>query len=316
MTSTVTGPVGVSRRETIEITNRHSRGEAANDIDKIMPTLSDWDLQFAVVADGQDGLVVNELHDERSVRGWYEANRKGYDLLPGAVHTQQVATTWYRFHEVLAKIEHIGEVPQGVPHPPFPAPGKDGTGPAGSSYWFPMCVLFPVSPDGIMGELGVWRFDMRELFQGRTQVATPVRAPVDDPAPYLDGIEIRNANSLKGFATALRAGDLEGMLTDFADDCYSILRTVRADDGSRRTRSTARGLTEHRQLFAPEHLGRVKDLTVLTLLQSPWYVFVEYELNVDLADGPVFRKMAAVYPLSRSGQILGQLAYALDSDPE
>lgn len=308
----VTGPVGVSRRETIEITNRHSRGEAANDIEKIMPTLSEWDLQFAVVADAQDGLVVNEAHDEKSVRGWYEANRKGYGLLPGAVHTQQVATDWYRFHEVLAQIEHIGEVPEGVPHPPFPAPGVDGTGPAGNSYWFPMCVLFPVSPDGIMGELGVWRFDMRELFQGRTEIAEPAVAP----ASYLDGIEIRNATALKGFAAAWRESDLEGMLADFADDCYSILRTVRTDDQSRRTRTCARGLDEHRQALAPESLGRVNELTVLSLLQSPWYAFVEYELDLELAEGRVLRKMAAVYPLSRAGKILGQLAYAIDRDPE
>jgi hypothetical protein len=308
----VTGPLDVTRRESIEITNRHSRGEAANDIEKILPTLSEWDLQFALVADGEDGLVVNEAHDYETVSGWYEANRRGYDLLPGAVHTKQVSTTWYRFHEVLAQIAHIGAVPEGVPHPPFPAPGADGTGPEGTGYWFPICVLFPVSPDGIMGELAVWQFNMKELFQGRA----PLAAPAAGPAPYLDGIEFRNASTLKRFAAAWQDGDVDAMLADFAEDCYSVLRVVRTDDEAVRGRTIARGRDEHRDLLGPTHLGRVHELTVLTIVQAPWYIFIEYELELEFEDGRRHRKLASVFPIARDGKILGQLAYAVDSDPE
>lgn len=309
----MSGPLDVSRREAIEITNRHSRGEAANDIEQIMPTLSEWDLQFALVADAQDGLITNEAHDVETVRGWYEANRKGYDLIPeGALHTKQVTTDWYRFHEVQAEIAHKGAVPAGVPHPPFPAPGEEGTGPAGTAYWFPICVLFPVSPDGIMGELAVWQLDMRELFQGRAAVAEPVEAA----APYLDGIEVRNAKALKAYAAAWEAGDFEAMLADFADDCYTVIRTVRTDDEAARTRSFARGIEEHRALYSAAGLGRVERLTLLTIVQAPWFVFHEYELDLELPGGRVRRKMASVFPISRQGKILGQLAYAVDADPE
>jgi hypothetical protein len=307
----VTGPLDVSRREAIEITNRHSRGEVSNDMDKILPTLSQWDLQFSLVADGEDGLVVNEAHDLETVRGWYEANRKGYELHPGAIHTKLTTTEWYRFHEVLAPVEHLGSVPQGVPHPPFPSPGEGGTGPGGSVYWVPLCVLFPVSPDGIVGELSVWQFDMKELFQGRT----PPARPVAGPAPHLNGIEYRNARMLREFAAAWQDGDVDAMLADFADDCWSTLRVVRADDESRRSRTIARGTDEHRALLAPESFGRVNQLTVLAIVQSPWYIFIEYDLDLEVRGDRVLRKMAAVYPIGRDGAILGQLAYAVDRDP-
>lgn len=302
-------PLDVTPRESIEITNRHSRAEVSNNLEAIVQTLSEWDIQFSLVADGLDGLVVNEAHDLETVRGWYAANRGGYDLLPNAVHTKQVATSWYRFHEVLAEITHHGEVPEGVPHPPFPAPGEDGTDPAGGPYWFAICVLFPVSPDGIVGELAVWQFDMKELFQGRWEPAEPV----EGPAPWLNGIEFRNGKMLKSFAAAWKEGDVGAMVSDFADDCYCVLRVVDLDDDTQRERSVQRGKEELRTAFASETYGRVEDLTVITILQAPWYVFIEYDLQVELPGrGRRDRKVAAVYPVSRAGKLLGQLAYATD----
>jgi hypothetical protein len=311
-TSADRGPLNAAPRTSLDVVDIHSRAEGANDIERIMGTISDWDVQFALVADAQRGLVTNEAHELATVRGWYEANRGGYDLIAGSgVRTKQVVTAWYRFHEVYSQITHIGAVPEGVPHPPFPAPGEGGTQADGGPYWFPMCVLFPTAPDGICGELGVWQFDMAELFGGYEELAPAI----DGPVPYMNGIEFRNAQTLARLNESWAAGDVDAMLSLFRDDCYSVLRTVELV-GTRRDRVIARGHDEHRRAFDPETFGRIESLRLISTVQSPWYVFAEYDLDLELDDGRIRRQMATVYPISRSGQILGRLAYAVDSDDE
>jgi hypothetical protein len=308
--NTASGPSTASPLSSLTVVDRHSRAEGANDIEQIMGTISEWDVQFALVADAKAGLVTNEAHDIPTVRGWYEANRGGYDLIAGSgVRTKQIVTSWYRFHEVYSQITHIGPVPEGVPHPPFPTPGEGGTDPSGGPYWFPMCVLFPTAPDGICGELGVWQFDMKELFSGYNELAPQVPGP----APYIDGIEFRNAQTLSKLNQAWKAGDTSAVLDLFAVDCYSVTRTVELV-GAERSRVIARGREEQARIFDPEQTGRIVDLNMISTVQSPWYIFAEYKLTIEVGDALIYRQLAAVYPIGRGGELLGRLAYGVDGD--
>jgi hypothetical protein len=127
----------------------------------------------------------------------------------------------------------------------------------------------------------------------------------------MPGTEIRNVELHTAFTTAWKEGSVDGMLDVVSDDCFSIARSIELE-GDRRTRTAARGKDEHRSAFAPETYGRVLDFQVISFLAGPWYVFAEYDLELELPHGRQKRSMAAVYPVGREGKLIGQLAYAID----
>jgi hypothetical protein len=103
----------------------------------------------------------------------------------------------------------------------------------------------------------------------------------------------------------------DGIAQLFDERTLSIIR-VAAINGERRTVLRIEHGSDYLSTMNEAAFGRVQSQRVLNFYVSDWYIFAEYLLTVEVADTKVTRRMAAVYPVTAEGRLVGQLAYALD----
>jgi ketosteroid isomerase-like protein len=281
-----TGPSAVT---TIQRVEEHVRSEYGNVVAEIVPTISEWDVHYALLSRTRRGLVLEEVHDLAGAEEYYQGTREAYQVVT-SFHLKEVNTPWYSFHESMGQVTHVGEM--------------DGVPPTGKDLFVPTAVLFPVWPDGIIGEIVWTRFDMAEIARGNTRLQPPPPARV----PYAPAAQMRNARLHEDYVRAWREGDVEGRIALMDEECCSAIRTAEVN-GDRRTRTLSRTLDEHRRSLAGD---RPRSLRVTNLVVADWYVFAEYLLHLEVEGAPVRRELAVLYPVTEDGRLVGQLAYGMD----
>jgi hypothetical protein len=252
----------------------HVAAEYVNDVDRIMPTVSTFDLHFAMPAPNADGTAIDlfmaTTTDE--VRTYYEGTRREWNIITSH-HLRTVDAPWYSLHDSVGELRIL-------------ATGNIQVGRT--------AVLFPAWTDGIIGEI-TWP-------QPRWSVEDR-RNPTD--------VELTHMRLHDRYLDRWQAGDVDGVLDLFADVSCSVVRIVELG-GERRIRDVARSKDDLRaQLSAPE-AGRIIDLELTNLAMSHWYAFAAYRYQLQLPDRRVERELASFYPVSADGRLAGQLAYGFE----
>lgn len=252
--------------------DRHVQAEYGNQVPVIMPTVSTWDVHFALLGPGPNGLDLLLATTTDEAREYYEGTRREWSIITSN-HLKEVTTPWYSLHDSVGQIR-------------MKASGKKVVSRT--------VILFPAWTDGIIGEI-VW---------GQPDWAGSDTRPVTEA-------ELAVADLHSRFVTSWAHGDVEGRLDLIEDQTCSVVRIVEVD-GEHRTRLVARSKDELAKALKAPDSGRVVELEVDNLVVTPWYAFGAYRLEVELPDRKVEREIAALYPIGPNGRFVGQLAYGIE----
>lgn len=262
----------------IEKARVHAELELANDVPTIMPTVSRWDTNFAVLGVLPDGSfdlkTVFEYEGPNGVEAWYRwqeseiVRHKQYRM-------NEYNGRWFEFTDQCADLtaqtwsETLGE--------PIPCH---------------VAVIFATWTDGIIGELA---FALPE-WGTRGLDEDTCRAISDRFEAYND---------------AWRRGDVEARLATIEDRTCSVVRIAEVDGGHRH-RAVARTKDELRDAWTAPAEGRILELELVQQFTTSWYVFGAYSALVQLPDRQVERETARLLPIGPTGRFIGELSYSLE----
>lgn len=282
------------QRHNLRMVAVHVAAEFENDIPLIVDSIT-RECRYPMLHRGDDGqLRLDVITDQDGARAYYSQMRQGVDIVASR-QIRRITTEWYVFNHSLATMRHTG-----------PVGGLAGTG---REHWVQSTTLFPVTEDGILGEVPWNRHTWAEIVQG-----VPEREPrAADPL----AVQLRASDALDAYAGALRSGDpsLGGVVTpDFRV-------------ASRNYFSPAAGpmlVTETQQaaaasLRALHRAVEVLDLTVINRCADEWFVFAELlwrlrsrDRSLVPVDGEFDLKTAAIYPVDGQGRLVAELGYGTD----
>jgi hypothetical protein len=250
----------------------HVQAEYGNQVPVIMPTVSTWDVHFALLGPGPQGLDLTLATTTEEAREYYEGTRREWSIITSH-HLKEVTTSWYSLHDSVGEIRMKANGERVVSR---------------------TIILFPAWTDGIIGEI-VW---------GQPEWAARDARPVTEAELAVSDLHHR-------FVECWARGDVAGQLDLIEDQTCSVVRVVEVD-GAHRSRLVARSKEElGKALRAPE-AGKIIDLERNNLVITPWYAFGGYRLEVQLPDRRVERDIAVLYPVGSSGRFVGQLAYGIE----
>ena len=252
----------------------HVATEYRNNVDEIMPTVSTFDVHFAMPAPNADGTAIDLMlaTTTEEARTYYEGTRREWNIITSH-HLRTVDAPWYSLHDSVGEIRMLdsGEVRIGR-----------------------TAVLFPAWTDGIIGEI-TWPQPQWSIADARD----------------VTDLELKHMRLHDAYLERWQAGDVDGVLGLFEEVVCSVVRVVELG-GERRHRNVARSRAElGTQLTAPD-AGKVVDFELTNLALSHWYVFAAYRYELELRDRRVERELASFYPVSAAGKLVGQLAYGFE----
>jgi hypothetical protein len=250
----------------------HVHAEYGNQVPVIMPTVSTWDVHFALLGGGPKGLDLMLATDTNEAREYYEGTRRQYSIITSH-HLKEVTTSWYSLHDSVGEIRMLA---------------------SGEKVVSRTVILFPAWTDGIIGEI-VW---------GQPTWAAADTRPATEA-------ELEVSAQQERLMERWREGDVAGQVALFEDDTCSVIRVVEVD-GSRRSIHVARDKAQLAAAFSAEDAGKVKELEIDNRVITPWYAFAGYRVELELAGRTVEREVAALYPVGPSGRFVGQLSYAIE----
>jgi hypothetical protein len=256
----------------------HVATEIVNDIDLIMPTISTWDVHFAIVSEPSiSGVDLMLATNTAEARKYYEGTRDAWNMIAG-YELKQIATPWYVFQEVVGETELLPQHTRRI--------GR-------------FAILFPTWLDGIIGEI-VWE-----------RPGADVR-PESYLEPDLPANQLRNQTLLQNWVRCMSENDKAGML-DLMEDKLTVVIRITRPDGQNRSRTVVRSKEEFAAGGGWGTSSRVTSVRKTNWLVSDWYLFIEYELELEVAGQTMARKSAVIYPVSSAGKISGILGYGFDS---
>ena len=271
----------------------HVDAEFANDIPAIIDSIT-ADCRYPLLHRTEDGgRHLEVITDLNGARVYYDQMREGVDIVASR-QLRRITTEWYVFNHSIATIRHTGTVG-----------GVAGTG---REHRVQSAVLFPVTEDGILGEVPWNRHTWAELVQG-----VPEReSRPDDPI----AIELRNLDAHDAYADVLRTGDvagLDGVITP--DFCMASRNYAGAEPMT--AHQSAAAAAEHIRAF--HRALEVLEVIVLNRVVTEWFVFAEHlwrlrsrDAAVVPVDGEFDLKTAAIYPVDAAGRLAAELGYGTD----
>jgi hypothetical protein len=250
----------------------HVAAEYRNQVPEIMTTVSTWDVHFAMPAPGPNGYDLMLASSTEEARTYYEGTRREWSIITSH-HLRTIDASWYSLHDSVGEIRMLAD-------------GRIRTGRT--------AVLFPVWPDGIIGEIA-W--------------GQPGWSQVDKMS--VTDRELANMRIHDAFLDAWKSGDVEATAALIEPVSCSVTR-VASLDGGKGFRAVARTQDELRAELRSPEAGKIVDLELTNLALSHWYAFAAYRMEVELPGSRVERELAAFYPVSENGRFSGQLAYGFE----
>jgi hypothetical protein len=250
----------------------HVQAEYRNQVPEIMPTVSTWDVHFALVGPGAKGfdLVLATTTDE--ALEYYEGTRREWSIITSH-HLKEVSTSWYSLHDSVGEIRILA---------------------TGAKHVSRTLVLFPAWTDGIIGEI-VWP---------QPQWAVVDRRPVTEA-------ELATTHLGPAMFACGPAADDSPRLELIEDDACTVTRVVEVD-GDHRSRVVARDKRELEAHFRSPEAGRVIAIERNNLVVAPWYAFAGLRVELELPGRRVEREVAALFPIGPNGRFVGELSYAVE----
>lgn len=264
---------------TRRIVQRHVDSEFTNDVPSILATTSEWDTFFPQLNDSPDGYVVIAALDRAGARTFYEKAREQFNAVR-STSLIGIYTPWYALRASIGGIQSVTEPERGV-------------------FSNHSVTIFPVAPDGIIGEISWLKDPIADVFEGRVK---------EDPLPRGTRLE-RNAALFADYLEAWTSGRGAQAASLIADPCCWVRRTVQPATGSREyTELLDHAAVVNQYENEPMTGYRVK---VVNQIVEAYYVFAEFALEPVDEGGHESRRMAALYPVSPDGLFVGELSYVV-----
>jgi hypothetical protein len=257
--------------------DEHIATEIIKDVDTIMPTISTWDVHFAIISEPSfSGVDLMLATNTEEARRYYEGTRDAWNMIAG-YNLRQIAQPWYVFQEVVSETELLPDLGCRI--------GR-------------FAILFPTWLDGIIGEI-VWE-----------KPGTDAR-PDSYLDPDLPATQLRNHKLMLDWTGRMAANDTQGLL-DLMDEKSTVVIRMSGPDGNNRSRTVARSKAEFANLLRAGGGSGIKSLKRKSWIVSDWYIFIEYELHLEVAGKPMVRNSAVIYPVTAESKIGGILGYGFD----
>ena len=220
----------------------HLRAEFSNDIDQIMDTVAP-DPHFFIVTREHGTLELEIAETTEAVREHYVNLRTSLDVLRSR-QIRRIASDWFVLQQSVATMRPRGD------------------GPSGDSHDFAVdtAVLFPIAPEGILGEIPWNRTSFAEAMTTRAIHHEP---PTEE---LMETVDIHEA-----FLAAWCSGDAQRVVDLLDDDCALGIRSCTDVEGSL---CVGAGKDAIREALA-EQFGAWKPVgfTILNLVVTDWYIF-------------------------------------------
>jgi hypothetical protein len=264
---------------TRRIVQRHVDSEFTNDVPSILATVSEWDVFFPQFTDSPAGHGVIAALDRAGARTFYETTRELFNAVR-STSLIGIYTPWYALRASIGEVQPAADPERGV-------------------FASQSVTIFPVAPDGIIGEISWLRDPLVDLFEGRAK---------EDPLPREARLQ-RNAALFAEYLDAWTTGRSAEAAALIADPCCWVRRTVQPATGSREyTELLEHAAVVNEYANEPMTAYRVK---VVNQIVETYYVFAEFVLEPVEENGPEPRRMAALYPVSPDGLFVGELSYVV-----
>ena len=273
----------------------HVAAEFANDIPAIIESISPECVYPMLHRTEDGGMELEMITDLDGARAYYSQMRQGVDIIASR-QIRRITTDWYVFNHSIATMRHTGLV-GGVP----------GTG---RDHLVQSSVLFPITEDGILGEVPWNRHTWAELVQGVPEREARSADPI--------AVELRTIDAHDAYANALRSGDAEALAAVVVPDFRVAMRNyfVTGRGGTTATETAAAAAEDLRAMHAAVE---VRELVVLNRVATEWFVFAEYLWRMRSRDravvdveGDFDLKTAAIYPVDDRGRLVAELGYGTD----
>jgi hypothetical protein len=269
---------------------RHVLSERTNDVDQVMPTISDTVCYLMPDVSSPDSELM-VLTERDQVRDFYGGERRFMEIVD-ATMLVELTSDWYTFLEAVSTTRQVE---------------------TGTLHHNDVAVLFPLAPDGIVGEILLTRRPWVEAYASTTP-APGTTNDIGDP----DSPRCRAQRNHARFLELLRTGDIEGLSEVFTPDAEIAVRDPRRSEVSV---LQGRGLDRVRERVRAI-VGGVTDREIHTMnrVVGDWYVFAEWLvrgratplLSASIAVGdPVEIRCASLFVLAASGRIAGERGFCL-----
>lgn len=282
------------QRHNLRMVAVHVAAEFRNRIPEIVDTIT-AECRYPLLHRGDDGsLRLDVITDLDGARRYYGEMREGLDIVASR-QIRRVTTDWYVFNHSIATMRHTGTI-GGIP----------GTG---REHYIQSTTLFPVTEDGILGEVPWNRHTWTEIVSG---VPEREARPADPIA-----VQLRASDALEAYAAAQRSGDaslLDGVITP---DFRVATRNYVHGGGPMLVSETAAQAAENLRRF--HRAVEVLDVTVVNRVADEWFVFAELLWRLRARDrdavavaGEFDLRTAAIHPVDAQGRLVAELGYGTD----
>jgi hypothetical protein len=282
------------QRHNLRMVAVHVAAEFGNRIPEIVATITPECRYPLLHRDDGGGLQLEVITDLEGARHYYSRMRQGLDIVASR-QIRRITTDWYVFNHSIATMRHTGDI--------------GGSAATGREHLIQSTTLFPVTADGILGEVPWNRHTWSEIVGGVPET----EARPEDPI----AAQLRASDALEAYAGAQRSGDaarLDGVITP---DFRVATRSYVHGGGPMLVSETAAAAAAN--LRALHRAVEVLDLTVVNRVADEWFVFGEFLWRLRAregsglgVDGDFDLRTAAIFPVDAEGRLVAELGYGTD----
>jgi hypothetical protein len=284
------GPDSAPLLEALAISRRHVLSERTNTVTQVMATVSEHVCYMMPdVTDPAAPMVV--MTDREEVRAFY-AKERGFMEVVSSTLLAELTSDWFTFLEAVSTTRQVATK---------------------TLHQNEVVVLFPVAPDGIVGEILAARRTWVDVYAGRNG-----RAPASAPDGNVAAWRSRLLASHERFVGGLRDDDPEAAASAFSPDAALAVvdpsqPPVHAFTGSGRQAAAARAALVSSALDE-------REVTVLNRVVGEWYVFAEWlvrgvaregRLHGAQAGSRVELRCASIFPADDEGLLRAEHGFSL-----
>jgi hypothetical protein len=267
----------------------HLRAEFSNDVDQIMDTVAP-DPRFFIVTREDGSLELEVAETPEAVRAHYVNLRSSLDVVRSR-QIRRIVSDWFVLQQSVATMRARGDDHAGDPH----------------DFAVDTAVLFPIAPEGILGEIPWNRTSFAEAMASKTIHHEP---PTEE---LMETVDLHEA-----FLAAWCSGDELRVVDLLEEDCALGIRSCTDVEGSlcvgAGKDAIREALAEQFRVWKPERF------TLLNLVVTDWYIFSNVRWIGAAHSGPGIwspheMSTAIILPLSESRRFRAIVGYGTSLIP-
>lgn len=274
---------------------RHVLSERTNDVDQVMATVSQHVCYMMPDVTSPDAELV-VLTDREGVRQFYAHERTFMEVVSSTL-LAELTSDWYTFLEAVSTTRQVA---------------------TGTLHQNEVIVLFPVAPDGIIGEILAARRPWFDVYAG-TAAPSPGRAPDTDTTAWRG----RALRAHETFLDALRSGRPAEAASAFAgkagiavvDLAHAPTRALSGKGPETAVRRCA--------MVVEAFEDSDREVVLLNRVIGEWYVFAEWLVRGTARDGRIHGvaggrtvevRSASIFPVGDDRLLGGEQGFSVVRD--